>query len=138
MTQTLTDITDEHYAKEIALRLATNVPILQISKDLGISRNKVNRIAKLDVCKKYLSELTSQSFEDAKKVIQKRSIALADVTMDTLEQQLKEGSMDAVKTNLKLLGFLKDEEKPQGDTSITVVMPGQSQPIKVNPDIEIE
>ena len=134
---TTTEQTDDYYAKRIAVMLIAKQSVMQMSKELGISRGKINRIIRDGLPTKYMDEMGTEALATAKQRIRQGTAKLVDLIIETLEVNLKNHDLKAVPHALTILG-IKEEEKAVTDTNIQVILPGPAPtPIRVKPDIEI-
>lgn len=95
-----------------------------MSKVTGWSLGYIRKVLASELYTDTLRDLEGESTAKSRSKIKVEVSKMADEIIKTLRLKIKDGSIDAVKVGLKILGF--DDEVKQTDTSqnITVVMPG--------------
>lgn len=122
---------DEVLTRQVAALSLTGIMPSDVAKQLSVS---VGTVRKILASPKYKEVLTAEAEEDFAPAVAKAKAALTKLTnkaIAALERALDEGSvrdaLEASKIVLKAVGLAEDNEK-QGDASITVIMPGASEP----------
>lgn len=105
---------DDLLIQKIAALAADNSNIVQIAAETKLSRPFIYKVMRSP---KYQEEIRS--------IVRQKVSKLANLMVEALEKQLKEGNIEAIKVGLKALGAISNEALPEIDKSqnITVVMP---------------
>jgi hypothetical protein len=106
-------------AKEVAQAIIDGETLNSVIKAVNLSAPTVKKIMR-----------SPEFTEQIKGIVRNRVARLADKMVAVLEQQLNEGSLDAVKVGFKVLSVLDPEPVQTGSQTLTVVLPGASQPQK--------
>lgn len=130
---------EEALIKQIASLIVAQTPEERIAEQLRITRREVRKILLTDACKVAIKEIGDAAVRVAIQTIRTRTSHLAHLATDVLEKNLAKGDLEAVKLVYRTVGiFEAAEAKPQGDTNLTVVLPGKVEPKDVHATIEGE
>lgn len=124
--------------KQVAALRISGMSKEEIANKIRISRRQVDNVIKSDEYKVIITEIGESAVMEAKNVLKRRVSELVPQAYEALKNNLAEDNMEAVKVVFKAVGLEQKEESAQGDTSITILMPGQQEPKDVNADIEVE
>ena len=126
------EIINTPVAKQIAALAAMGSNANQISKDLNLNYDSVQRALESKQVKELVNEIGDEAVVFAKNYI-KRSVAkLAPAMLEALMYQLeKKKSIQAIALGLKVLGVDQFEDGATNQ-SLTVVLPGQASPVTIN------
>jgi hypothetical protein len=128
-------VIDELVVKQVAALAISGASPKAIADELGITPYQARKILASDNCKQLIKTVGDEALAQAKSIIRTETSKLAVEVMRALRAKLAKDDLDAVKVALRVLGLDQPEEKDTGNTHISVVLPGQSQPAK--PDIEV-
>jgi len=128
-------VVQEVVVQQVAALAVTGATRNAICKTLGVTPQFLARTYQSDEFKKQVKLIGDDAVESSKNVIRTRVANLSDKIMTALEEGLENGSVEAIKVALKVIGF-GEEEKVQGDTQIQVILPGQAQEKSI--DVEVQ
>lgn len=117
-----TDVVEDALATKVAILLVTGKNISQISKELGISRDRIRTLMDSDECIRGVRKLEEEGLRAAKVMIRLGVSKIAKKVLDVIEHHLDNNNLQAVAPALKILGFTENDA-PQADQSITVILP---------------
>lgn len=104
-----------------------------ISKELGISYPKVNKVLQDEETIRCIRKLRDECVEIAKARIKKGAAELADRVVEVIKHHLDNNNLNAVPHALKVLDFGVEEVGSNVGTTIQVIMPDTgSKPRSVN------
>lgn len=126
-------VIDEVVTKQVAALVLTGATTREVAEQLGLGISQVRKIQNSTKFKEVLSAVGDAAVMEAKQAIRAETSRMARKIIKVINEQLDEGNLEAVKIGLKVLGLDQVEEKQQGDTNISVVLPGT-----VTKDIEVE
>lgn len=121
------EFTDELVQKVCDLA-SKNMTTKDISQELKISYPIVRKLMKSP---EYQGEV--------KNAIRRKNAFLVGLAMKALEEQLRDGNLDAVKVVFKVAGALEQEQATaaKADSQLVVVMPGAQAPVKQEVVIDV-
>ena len=118
--RTKIDVTED-LIKRIADLAVDNMSGMKMAEELKLSRGAIKTIMR-----------KPEYQDEVRAIIRTRMSSLAGLMVQVLEEQLREGSLEAVKLGLKALGAVEaDTSQGSGQVQgITVIMPGAGKPEK--------
>ena len=108
--------------KLIASKEILQLPVVQIMEELKLNKHEFYRLKKSPEYKAVLREISDEATGNAVSVWKSSMTGLIHEAHRALREQLADNNLEAVKIVLKSIG-MDAQEKAQGDTSITVVLP---------------
>ena len=131
--RTKIEVTPE-ITRQIATRKAIGATLRELEAEFGYSRPVINRVLASDVAKAIIKEVVDSAVTGAVSAIKRELADMSDLALAALRDNLKEGSMEAVKTYFKALGMEgQATEAPEKSQQMVIVMPGAKPP----KDIEV-
>lgn len=109
-------------SKQVAAIMLAGGNIHNASQTLGVSRRKIQNIILTDEYKAIVNQAGDEALGTAKTFLRREVSKLAHKMIEVINSKLDEGSLEAVKIGLKVMGF-DNEERVEGDTNIQVVLP---------------
>lgn len=133
-TKSKIEITPE-LTRQLAMRRAVGASVRELEKEFELSRFLINKTLNTDMAKAIIKGLIDDAVTGAVITVRRRLADMTDLAMNVIEQNLKEGSLEAVKIYFKGIG-MDGMEKPDNaqQQTIQVILPGHQQP----KDIEVE
>lgn len=123
-------VIDEIILRRIAIAAATLMPATKIAEEVGLSPYQVRRLMGTPKFREVLKELSDMETGMARLAMRTEVSKLANEALRVIREQLGENSLEAVKIALKIMGLDAVEDKSNGPTTISVVLPGQQAPMK--------
>ncbi len=115
--------------RQIATRKALGGSLREIEAEFGFSRPVVNRALCTDMAKSVIKGLIDDAVASAVVSIRRRLSDMNELAMNVMEQNLKEGNIEALKLYFKGLGLEKTEnEGAKQQQAIQVILPGSMKP----------
>ena len=121
-TRTLT----ESKATQVGVMLMSGQTKAQVSKTLNLTDSQFKKIIEHEYCKKAMREIAEHTLHQAKCVLRAEVAVLVPMIIDTIKHHLSEYNLKAVAPALKILGFDEGTQESTQDTTIQVILPGQS------------
>jgi hypothetical protein len=132
------NIEKEVLVTKIAGLIAAGAEVNSISKELGVTPQKVRYIRDLPETRDKVNELVNSVMGDIVKEAKRGLAKLLPKAIRAIDRRLEEDAdLKAAELVLKGVGALKEEETNNNATSITVVMPGQEaqEVINISPNV---
>jgi hypothetical protein len=116
-------VVDEILMKQIiALGMAGETQFA-ISKKLGLSRPMVDKICDDPKFREMAMEIGNREVVPVIAKMRSQLSKLGEAAISVVKQHLQENNLEAAKLVFKTMGLMEQEEK-QGDTQLTVILPG--------------
>ena len=128
---------DAEVVRLMAMDRAMGVYLRDISKKHGFSVPVVSRTLSGDMAKSIIKGIVDDSVSAAVIAVRRKLADMTELAMQVIEDQLKEGNLEAVKIYFKGLGIDTVEKKdPNQAQSITVILPGKQPEKEVKSDVK--
>lgn len=125
-------VVEEAISAKVAILAVGGRKVTQIAKELDISPNRVKRILGSDDCIAHMQSIEREALSAAKSRIKVGTAELADLILDAIKTNLRDGNIQAVMPALKILGLAENDNAPAQDNKLIVVMPGAEDPRTIN------
>lgn len=123
MAELIDVVTKELHTKKVAALADTGLSARQIAEETHLSIWQVKRIMASDEFKLTLRDMADKAVADVAAKWRLQVSKLLPKMLKVIENRLEKDDLEAVKVGLKSLG-IGSEEKVQGDTSISILLPG--------------
>lgn len=120
--------------RAIATRRAFGISLRDLEAEFGFSRPVINRVLSSEIAKAIQKEIIETAVNGAVTAIKRELAEMSDLALTALRENLKEHSMEAVKTYFKALGIEAQEKESGQQQALQIIMPGATAPR----DIEVE